>query len=84
MIPSTAHWRDTARQARFFFVDARAAFPLLMFLMHISTFTAILALVTTMIFAVIERFGFSPPVALRVFRGLISGRRKMARPWWSC
>ena len=32
MLPTAdAHWRDSARPAKFFFVDAKAAFPLLLF-----------------------------------------------------
>lgn len=42
----TAHWRDSARSARFFIVDARAAFPIFLFLMHIRIWTGILVLIS--------------------------------------
>lgn len=81
-IPSSAHWRDSARTARFFMVDARAAFPVFIFLMHIRTWTGILVLVSMLFFGVIEHFGFSVPVFGRWLRTFLSGERKMAIPWW--
>ena len=80
---ASAHWRDSARPARFFFVDARAAFPLFIFLMHITFWTGAIAITTTLFFAVIERYGFTAPVFLRVLRGLAAGRWKVSRPWWT-
>lgn len=77
-----AHWRDSARLAKFFFVDAVAAFPMLAFLLHIRWWTFILAVVTTLFFTVLRRYGFSIPVFFRWLRGFIAGPRKMAIPWW--
>lgn len=77
-----AHWRDSARRARFFLVDAQAAFPLVLFLLHIRVWTFVLAIVATIFFAALERYGFSVPVFLRWFRNFIAGNRKLARPWW--
>lgn len=76
------HWRDTARHARFFMVDARAAFPLLLFLLHIRYWTFIVAVVCMTFFAMLERFGFSIEVFGRVCRGFIAGPYKPAEPWW--
>ena len=78
----TAHWRDSARPARFFMVDSRAAFPLLFFLMHIRIWTFALALMTVIFFGVIEHYGFSVPVFGRWLRAFIAGPRKVAIPWW--
>lgn len=47
----TAHWRDSARSARFFIVDARAAFPIFLFLMHIRIWTGILVLISAVFLA---------------------------------
>lgn len=77
-----AHWRDSARVARFFFMDARAAFPLLLFLLHIRLWTLIVAVSATMFFAILERYGFSFIIFWRWLRTLIVGKRKLASPWW--
>ncbi len=62
----TAHWRDSARSARFFVVDARAAFPLFIFLMHIRIWTGMLVLVSVTFFGILERYGFTVPVFLDI------------------
>jgi intracellular multiplication protein IcmT len=77
-----AYWRDSARPARFFFVDYRAAFPLLLFLLHIKLWTFIAAIVTMVILAVIEHYGFTVNVFLRWLRTLLAGSRKFSSPWW--
>lgn len=81
-IPTEPHWRDSARPARFFIVDARAAFPLLLFLLHIRWWTFILAVVATIFFATLERYGFTVPVFLRWVRTTLAGPRKFSIPWW--
>jgi intracellular multiplication protein IcmT len=77
-----AHWRDSARNARFFFIDAKAAFPLLIFLLHISWVTLIFAIAATLFFTALNRFGYSVEVFLRIIRGAVGGRLKTAHPWW--
>lgn len=78
----SAHWRDTARPARFFLVDARAAFPLVIWLLHLRWWTFWLAISGMFIFTLIERWGFSVPVFLRVARNAFAGKHKSSRPWW--
>lgn len=78
-----AHWRDSARSAKFFFVDAKAAFPLILFLVHIKLWTFIVALIIMTFFTLLSRYGFSVEVFLRIFRSTLAGPRKMAIPWWS-
>jgi intracellular multiplication protein IcmT len=77
-----AHWRDTARSARFFFVDYRAAFPLLLFLLHIEWWTFFLAVGTTLFLSFLERYGFTVVVFKRWARSILAGSHKMSRPWW--
>lgn len=76
------YWRDSARAPRFFGMDARAAFPLLFFLLHIRLWTFALAILMTIFFAALERYGFSLSVFFRWFRSTLAGRRKSANPWW--
>jgi len=82
MPSSEAHWRDSARSARFFFVDAKASFPMLIFLVHIKLWTFILATTVMIFFTVLNHFGFSTEVFLRWLRSFFAGPRKMAIPWW--
>jgi intracellular multiplication protein IcmT len=76
------HWRDSAHTARFFFVDARAAFPLVFFLLYIHLWSFILAVVTMIFFALIEKYGFSVIVFGRWIRSFIAGPFKSSDPWW--
>ncbi|MDP3558962.1 MAG: IcmT/TraK family protein [Legionellaceae bacterium] len=76
------HWRDAARHPRFFMVDARAAFPMLLFLLHIRLWTAGLVVLTIVFFGVLEHYGFSVPVFLRWLRSFIAGPVKSSQPWW--
>lgn len=77
-----AHWRDSARPVRFWIVDFRATFPLLIFLLHIRLWTFFFAIATTIFFAMLERFGFTVAVFGRWLRSYIAGPRKIAQPWW--
>ncbi|HLD17002.1 MAG TPA: IcmT/TraK family protein [Coxiellaceae bacterium] len=79
---STAHWRDSARPVRFFIWDVKAAFPLLLLLVHVKVWTVIVALGATFFFSLLNRYGFSVEVFLRWLRTTIGGNRKMANPWW--
>ncbi len=78
----SSHWRDSARSARFFMVDARAAFPLFFFLMHIRIWTGIIVIVSAVFFAIIEHYGFTVPVFLRWLRSFLAGNLKTSQPGW--
>lgn len=78
----SAHWRDSARNARFFLVDARAAFPVFLFLMHIRLWTGMIVLVSAIFFGVLEHFGFTVPVFFRWLRLFFAGPIKSSTPWW--
>ncbi len=78
----TAHWRDAARPARFFLVDYRAAFPLVLFLLHIEWWTFFAALISMAALSLLERYGFSVTVFFRWLRSTLAGPRKVAIPWW--
>ncbi len=79
---SDTHWRDSARQPRFFIVDARAAFPLVLFVLHISLWTFIVAATFMLFFSMIERFGFTVKIFFRWLKAFLAGPRKMSSPWW--
>jgi intracellular multiplication protein IcmT len=77
-----AHWRDSARNVRFWLVDYRACFPLLILLFHVKLWTFLAAIITTLFFAALEHYGFSLIVFGRWLRSFIAGPRKIAQPWW--
>jgi intracellular multiplication protein IcmT len=79
---STAHWRDSARAARFFLIDYRAAFPLLLAILHIRVWTFAAAIITMFFLALLERYGFTVTVFLRWLRSTLAGPHKVAIPWW--
>lgn len=79
---SGAHWRDSARVPKFFFVDSRASFPLLLFLFHIQLWTLIVALVAMLFFSILYRYGFTLSIFGRWVRSTLAGKRKVAIPWW--
>ena len=80
--PPSAHWRDSARRTRFFMIDARAAFPLVIFLLHIRLWSFVVAIVATIFFAALERYGFTVKVFIRWIRNFFAGPRKISYPWW--
>lgn len=77
-----AHWRDSARSVKFFIWDGKTAFPLVIFLMHISWITLAVALGTITMFTVLNYFGYRADVFLRIIRNTIAGSRKSVIPWW--
>lgn len=79
---SDSHWRDSSRQARFFFVDAAAAFPIVIMLLHVRLWTFLATISCMIFFAILERFKFTIPVFFRWIRAFIAGPIKLARPWW--
>lgn len=81
--PADAHWRDSARSPKFFFVDSRACFPLLLFLLHIRLWTFIVAVIAMLFFGILYRFGFTLSIFFRWVRASLAGKRKMAIPWWT-
>jgi len=79
---ANAHWRDSARPVRFFMWDVKAAFPMLLLLLHIKLWTFIIAVTATMFFTLLNRYGFSVEVFGRWLRSSLGGKRKMSTPWW--
>lgn len=77
--PDTAHWRDSARSPQFFGIDANAALPIPVFLLHIKTWTLILTVGAAIFFATLSKFGFTIPIFKRWLRNFIAGDRKIVR-----
>ena len=66
----------------FFFVDATAAFPLIVFFTHIKMWTFILAILAMVFFAILEKFKFTVPIFIRWLRATLAGSVRVARPSW--
>lgn len=79
-----AHWRDSARNVRFWIIDYRAAFPLLFLIVHVRIWTFVFAVTAMLFFGLLERWGFTVAVFFRWLRSYIAGPRKIAKPWWRC
>lgn len=75
-------WRNTGRTVRFFIFDAKAGIPFFFFLAHVSYWTLAISVLSFVIFGVLERFGFSMVVALRLLRSTLAGPVKYAVAWW--
>ena len=78
----STHWRDSSRTPRFFFMDAKAAFPLILFLLHMTLVTFLIAIAFVIFFSVLERFKFTVPIFLRWVKSQLSGSERLAHPWW--
>ncbi len=75
-------WRNTMLPVRLYIVDARALLPAGIFFLHWSWLTFYIALVGIAFFAVLEWCGLTPPIAWRIIRRWIIGRRRPAIPAW--
>ena len=81
-VAPAAYWRDSARQPRFFMVDAMAAIPLVLFLLHIRMWTLYISVATMIFFSILERFNFTVPVFMRFVRSFLAGPIRVAKPVW--
>lgn len=77
-----AHWRDSARSVRFFVIDYKAAFPLVLLLLFQTWSMVIVAVGAVVFFSLLFRFGYTLEVFFRLGRSWIAGSRKVAIPWW--
>ena len=75
-----AHWRDTYKPARFFFVDANAGVVLLLCLLHIKVWTFCTAFAVLLLFWWLERLGLNFMSAMRALRTWFVGDLRPARP----
>lgn len=77
-----AHWRDSARYPQLFIIDARSVFPVLLALLHLRVWTIALAIMVSLFFGILNRYGFTLAVFGRWIRTTLGGKRKAAKPWW--
>ena len=72
-------WRDTGIAPKIFILDARAIFPIGLWLFHWSMLTAGIALTGIIVLYFVQRTGMSPLACLRTIRVAIFGKRRETR-----
>lgn len=75
-----AHWRNTYRPARFFFLDVRVGVVIVLSLIHIRFWTMTLDVVVIALGWWVERIGLGFMGALRAAREWAAGRVRPALP----
>lgn len=75
-----AHWRNTYRPARFFFLDVRVGVVILASLIHIRFWTLTLDLVVIILAWWVERIGLGFMGAVRATREWFAGKVRPALP----
>ncbi|MGV7095278.1 IcmT/TraK family protein [Desulfovibrio sp. QI0434] len=69
-------WRDTAITPKIFILDARAVFPLGLWLFHWAWWTAAVAGVAIVALYLVQRTGMTPLACFRALRVAFMGRRR--------
>lgn len=75
-----AHWRNTYRPARFFFLDVRAGVVILLSLIHIRFWTLALDVVVVILAWYAERIGLGFMGSVRAVREWMAGKIRPALP----
>jgi intracellular multiplication protein IcmT len=72
-------WRDTGIAPKIFILDARAVFPLALWLFHWAWWTFVMALGCIALLYLVQRTGMSPMACLRALRVALLGKRRETR-----
>lgn len=72
-------WRDTGLTPKILILDARAVFPLALWLFHWAWWTAGIACVAMLILFLVQRTGMTPVACFRAIRVACMGRRRETR-----
>jgi intracellular multiplication protein IcmT len=72
-------WRDTAISPKIFILDARAVFPLALWLFHWAWWTFFMAVACMVVLHLVQRTGMTPMACLRALRVAIIGTRRETR-----
>jgi intracellular multiplication protein IcmT len=75
-------WRDTGKPVKVGMLDARACFPLLVFIVYWSWTTFYIALIGVIFFSVISWAGMTVPATIRMVRRFLVGPFRPAVPAW--
>lgn len=72
-------WRDTGLTPKIFMIDARAVFPIFLWLFHWAWWTATIAAISILVLFLVQRTGMSPMGCVRALRVTYMGKRRETR-----
>lgn len=72
-----SHWRDSALVPRFFTIDARAAFFILIFMVRPNWYTFGVVVVVMAILSILNYYRVSLMASFRLLRGFLTGSKKI-------
>ncbi len=72
-----SHWRDSAHTAKFFTVDARAAFFIIIFLLRPSWYTFGVVVTVLVFLSILNYYHVSLMASFRLIRGFVTGSKKI-------
>ncbi len=72
-----SHWRDSALTPKFFTVDARAAFFVVIFLMRPNWYTFGIVVAVLALFSILNYYHVSLMASFRLLRGFLTGSKKV-------
>lgn len=75
-------WQNTGLTSVFLMVDAKASYPLLLFIIHPRAWTAILWGLSVLLFGFLSYRGYKVNTAIRMFRAWLSGPVVSSKPFW--
>ena len=70
------HWRDSALAPKFFMIDAKAAFAILLLLLRPNHYTLIVAAIVVGILTALNYYKIPLTASLRMLRQMIVGPKK--------
>ena len=73
------HWRNTFKPARFFIIDARASYFVLLFLVYMRIWTALIVFAVFAILFFVERLGYDFNSSIRAARQYFAGNIRPSR-----
>lgn len=72
-----AHWRDSALTPRFFSVDARAGFVVLLCMVRPNWYTFGLVVAVLVFLSILNYYHVGLVASMRILRGFFSGSKKL-------
>jgi len=77
------YWRKTSGRPNFLWMfDYLTVGFVLLFILHMRSWTFWLAIGAMVFFSILAKFGFTIPLLLRRLGFVIGGRSRPARGWW--
>jgi intracellular multiplication protein IcmT len=72
-----SHWRDSALTPRFFTIDARAAFFIVIFMMRPNWYTFGVVVFVLAVLSILNYYRVSLIASFRLLRGFLTGSKKI-------